>query len=256
MQSRNNPVAWAALAVALTTAAAGAGVAVGLHRQVAALGLEPDYVSAPAVRHALLEDPAMLIEAGRKLRANALADRTKADASLVDASRDELAKPTEGFLGNPAGKHLVVEFFDYQCGHCRDSERLLADAVGADPEMRIVLREIPILGPGSDVAARAALASARQGVYRRMHDALMVLPVPITQDAVEAAARAIGADAGKLRVDMASDGIRDALAANVSLSRRVGVTGTPAFAVPGRGLLQGLSAGSDLVAFVDGHGHS
>lgn len=255
---RNNLVGYASrigMALSVTAICVSVASAVIQNRRLSAFEQQQSYVDPLAVRAALLQDPTMLVDAGKELRARAMADRAAADRSLVDAARDDLSKPTRGVLGNPMGKHLVVEFFDYQCSHCRDAEVQLAAAVRLDPEMRIVLREIPVLGPGSDIAARAALAAARQGLYTKMRTALMTAPVPMIQQTVDAAATGIGADLDRLHKDMASNDVTQEMDANISLSRRVGVTGTPAFAVPGRGLLEGFGGVKDFVAFVNGTSH-
>src|SRR3546814_18088032 len=75
--------------------------------------------------------------------------------------------------GNPDGDVSLVEFFDYNCPYCRRVAPVVADAEAADPQLRIVYKEFPILGPGSAFAAKAALAAHRQGLYFTFHNALM-----------------------------------------------------------------------------------
>jgi len=74
-------------------------------------------------------------------------------------------------LGNPRGSKVLVEFSDYNCTYCRASLKDIDKLVAEDPELRIVIREFPILG-GSEVSARMALAAAMQGKYAAFHDAM------------------------------------------------------------------------------------
>ena len=172
-------------------------------RQVAStLATAPSYVDPAAVKAALLSDPRMLVEAGQRLQALNETSQREASRALVEAAAKELAEPTRGFLGNPDGKRVVVEFFDYQCEHCRNAMPFLARAIAEDPELKIVLRDIPLLGPGSEIAARVALAAARQDRYMPVHEALMQLPLPIVPETALLAAVNAGADRARLEADI------------------------------------------------------
>ena len=220
----------------------------------------PGYVSPEAVRAALMADPSMLVDAARKLQEDAVHQRLVASNVLIDKSRDELNKPTAGFLGNPDGHDVVVEFFDYQCIHCRDAAPELIKAVKANPELKIILRDMAVLGQGSVIAARAALAAGQQGFYMPMHDELLKADVPITQQTVDASAKSIGLDISRFHADMAPDDLADkkgpvsrVLMDTESLSRRIGVTGTPAFASVGHGMQEGFTNLSAFESFVSTH---
>jgi protein-disulfide isomerase len=187
-----------------------------------------------------------LLDTAKLLNQQAIVEKQEASVSLVNAVQEELLKPTPGIIGNPDGKQVVAEFFDYQCIHCRDAAPELLALAAKDHDLKIVLREVPVLGQGSEIAAFAALAAAKQGLYMKMHDALMVAPVPISLEVVDAAAKGIGADVAKLHADMASKDVAAQIEENLSLARRVGMTGTPAFAAPGAGEMDGWS---DIHAF-------
>jgi protein-disulfide isomerase len=84
-----------------------------------------------------------------------------------------VADARDPVLGNPDGDVTLVEFFDYRCGYCRIMAEPMQALIARDPELRIVMKEFPILGPDSLLASRAALAAHRQGGYEAMHWALL-----------------------------------------------------------------------------------
>ena len=154
-------------------------------------------------------------------RRDTVADR------LVDDRLDPI-------LGNPDGNVTVVEFFDYQCPYCRKvAERLLA-MVKRDGNIRLVFKELPILGARSEYAARAALAAKNQGRYLAFHKALMRNTGRLTRKRILSIANSVGVDTNRLRADMQSPEIDDAIAANRDMARKLGIRGTPTFVVADR----------------------
>src|SRR3546814_2397253 len=94
-------------------------------------------------------------------------------AGLAARAEEVCRDPASPVTGNPNGDVTLVEFFDYNCPYCRRVAPVVAEAEAADPQLRIVYKEFPILGPGSVFAAKAALAAHRQGLYFAFHEALM-----------------------------------------------------------------------------------
>jgi len=160
------------------------------------------------------------------------AQRRQASASVAQ-HRAALERPyRSAWAGAADGDVVLVEFFDYACPYCRvtngDVDRLLAE----DPRLKVVWRELPVLGPNSEAAARVSLAAARQGRFRQFHQRMFALGRPT--DAVVAQAVA---DVGIAREEESADG-RAELARNLELARAVGATGTPTFVIGGQ-VLQG-----------------
>ncbi len=179
-----------------------------------------------AVRDYLLANPQVLREA---------LDPARQLASRVADHRDELtAAAGVPALGDPAGAVTVVEFFDYRCGYCKRSLDAVRGAL-ARAGVRVEMREYPILGPQSVLAAKAALAAARQGAYEGAHLALMEHEGEFDQAAIETIMGELGLDLERLTADMASDEVEALIEANRDLAGRLGVTGTPAFLVLGPG---------------------
>jgi protein-disulfide isomerase len=114
----------------------------------------------------VLAHPEILPEAMEKLR-----DRES--GKTVTANRDAIVTPFgSAWAGNPKGDVTLVEYFDYNCGYCRASLPMIAKLIAADPKIRVVFRELPILSAESRVAARASLAAAQQGKFATFHDVL------------------------------------------------------------------------------------
>lgn len=201
-------------ALALAAAAFVAGFAVEHWR-----GPDPARMN-EAVRQALLEHPEILPEAMDRLR-------QKETARALESAGSGLSQPYPGaVLGNPNGSRVLVEFTDYACTYCRRSLPDVQALIAADPQLKVVTRELPILGPGSVAAARVALLAARQGKYAAFHDAMFALGPP-TEASITAAARKVGIDTGPLAKP--DPQIEAELARNIDFARQLGISGTPAW---------------------------
>src|SRR6187455_1644443 len=140
-----------------------------------------------ATRAYLLANPEVLPEAMDVLQ-------QREQTARIEPLRGELETPFPGaVLGNPAGSVTLVEFTDYACTYCRRSLADVDSLIAANPDLRVVMREFPILSPESVDAARMALAAAQQGRYAKFHAAMFRLGPP-TEQAIEAAAKEAGVD--------------------------------------------------------------
>lgn len=184
-----------------------------------------------ATRDYLMANPEVLPEAIDVLQ------QRQAQAR-IEPMRRELEAPFPGaVLGNPNGKVTLVEFTDYACTYCRQSVADVAALIAANPDLRVVVREYPILIPESADAARMALAAAQQGRYLAFHDAMFRLGPPTAQS-IAAAAKAAGVDLAKAQAAIAT-GIFDVqLRGNAQLASGLGISGTPGWVV-GNQLLNG-----------------
>ncbi|WP_254368135.1 DsbA family protein [Paracoccus sp. Z118] len=153
--------------------------------------------------------------------------------------------PLAPVLGNPDGDVTLTEFFDYNCPHCRPMAARVETLIGADPNLRVVFRELPVFGEGSVFAARASLASREQRLYWPFHRHLMNMRGRAEEASVLAAARRVGLDEGKLRADMEADWISDHLSTSLDLADHMGLLGTPTF-IAGDEALFGRQEVSDL----------
>ncbi len=133
--------------------------------------------------------------------------------------------------GNLQGSVTLVEFFDYQCPHCREVAPTVMALRAANPNLRIVYKDWPIFGGSSTYAAKVGMAIAKQGKYEAFHDAVMEANLPLTNDAVLSIARSLGADMTRLQQDMANPAIDSELKATVQLAKQLQLIGTPAFII-------------------------
>lgn len=151
---------------------------------------------------------------------------------MPEALRKALERdPNAPVLGNPKGDITLTEFFDYNCPHCRKMVPTIQKAIAADPQLRVVFREWPVFGEGSDFAARASLAALRQGKYWPLHTALMAMRERATEASVMRAVRKLGLDEARLRRDMDSAAVLDHIATSAELGDHMGLIGTPTLIV-------------------------
>jgi len=148
--------------------------------------------------------------------------------------RAQLEVPFPGaVLGNPQGKVTLVEFSDYACTYCRQSVADVKRLIAANPDLRVVVREYPILRPESADAARMALAAAQQGKYSAFHDAMYGLGPP-TKQTIEQAAMQAGVDLAAANKAIASGIFDGFLRSNIGLGERIGISGTPGWVIGDR----------------------
>jgi len=176
------------------------------------------------VRDYLLENPEILPEAMQRLQ------QREAQKQLASAG-DDLEKAFPGaVLGNPAGSVTLIEFTDYACGYCRASVPEVEALIAANPDLKVVIRELPILSPASADAARWALAAAEQGRFEAFHKAMFAAGRPDGQS-IEQAARAAGLDLDRARRTAAEPRIEAELKQNLTFAQQLRIDGTPAFVV-------------------------
>jgi len=196
-----------------------------------------------STRAYLLANPEVLPEAMEVLQ-------QREQAARIEPLRGELETPFPGaVLGNPAGSVTLVEFSDYACTYCRQSVADVTALIAANPDLRVVVHEYPILAPESVEAARMALAAAQQGRYARFHDAMFRLGPP-SAASIEAAAREAGVDLAKARGAIDSGMFDAQLRQNATLAGSLGISGTPGWIVGDRALngAVGEAAMSEAIA--------
>ena len=197
------------------------GVAIGAAAVGAYYALRaPDKAATEAVvRDYILDHGEVLMQSADRLQ-------QRESASAVARHRAQLETPYHGaWAGAEHGDVVLVEFFDYACPYCRatnaDVDRLLRE----DPRLKLVWRELPILGPNSQAAAYVSLGAARQGRFRQFHDRMFALGRPT--DTILAQAMA---DTGVTREGETEEG-HEELARNFELARALATNGTPTFVV-------------------------
>ena len=199
----------------------------GLSQMAMAQEISDDRIKKLAIE-AILENPQVIMEAVailKKRESDQAASGTKSIRLQLESD------PGSPNLGNINGDVTVIEFFDYNCGYCRQAGKTIQALIASDPNIRVIFREWPVLGEGSTFAARAVLASAEQGKYEEFHWALMNGKVRATKAVVMKVARDLGLDITKLEADMVSQTVNLHLEQSNMLAQNLGFTGTPAFIV-------------------------
>ncbi len=180
----------------------------------------------------LLAHPEILRDMANALDAQ---DKKAADdgrgKALMSQSKEIFHDGMDGIVGNPKGDVTVVEFMDYNCGWCRKGIKEIQSLVKSDPNVRVIMKEFPIFGEGSEYAAKAALASARQGKYWEFHQALFASEGKVTAEVTDQIAQDVGLDVLKMKADMADPVIEAQIQKNTQLAQTLQLTGTPAFIV-------------------------
>lgn len=199
------------------------------------------------LRQALKSDPTILMDAIGAMQEQE--SRSK-NAGVQALSGRLNHTPGDPVSGNPNGDVTLVEFSDLRCPYCRRMVPVLAELLKQDPNIRIVHKDLPVLGPGSVLGARAVLAAQKQGGYQKLHAALMTGSPNIDIEVIMAAARRSGLDADRLKRDMEAPDVKARIDDNLDLARRLDVRGTPAYVIGGQmapGALE-LAELQDMVA--------
>lgn len=152
---------------------------------------------------------------------------------VTSAAHADVPLSAAPVIGNPLGRVTIVEFFDYRCPYCRIMQPRLQALLADRHDVRLVLKEWPVFGGVSVYAAKVALASAWQGKFEPVHDALFALPLPFDEAAVRAAAQKAGVDMTRLDHDLSTRGseIDTELTANAVEAQKLGFPGTPGFVI-------------------------
>ena len=190
----------------------------------------------------VLAHPEILPEAMANLR-------KREDAKQLAGIAADLKRPFPGaVLGNPQGKVTLVEFSDFACSYCRQSEAEVAALIAANPDLKVVIRQLPILSPASAEAARMGLAAARQGRYAAFHHAMYAAGRPDAAS-IAGAARAAGLDMARAQQDIADPALAAEIDQNVDFARKLGFQGTPSWVI-GEEIHAGAVGGAVLAAAI------
>lgn len=199
------------------------------------------------MRDALKKDPSILRDAVTAMQDEDSQQQRAKIASLGS----KLAAPDDPVGGNPNGDVTIVEFFDTRCPYCRKMEPTMAQLLARDHGVRLVYKDLPILGPASVLGSKALLAAQKQGAYEKLRAAIMSAPPQTTKAMIKDAAVKLGLDWPRLEHDMDDPAIASRLDGNVKLARSIGVDGTPALVIGGD-LLPGAMELGDLQDAVAG----
>ncbi|QDZ08202.1 DsbA family protein [Sphingomonas panacisoli] len=179
------------------------------------------------VREYLLAHPEVIPEAMQKLQ-------ERSNAKVIAANRADILTPVgSAWAGNPNGDVTVVEYLDYNCTYCRASLPIVDKLIAAEPNVKVIYRELPVLSLESETAARYAIVAGRQGKYRALHAALYA-GGPLTEASMDKALVTAGLDPAKVKEEAKSASVEAMIKTNLSLMRPLGMTGTPTWVIGDR----------------------
>ncbi|PYE88231.1 DsbA family protein [Phyllobacterium leguminum] len=210
----------------------------------------PDRAAIEAiVRDYLIKNPEVMLEVQSALEAKQTAAARDGQREIIAANADKLFKsPGDAVFGNPDGNVTVVEFFDYNCGYCKQALPDMDALLKSDPNIRFVMKEFPILGPDSVKAHIVAQAfkALMPEKYLEFHRALMSLQGRATEQTAIDTAVKLGANEAQLREKMKAPDLAEAFQVNYQLANALNITGTPSYiigdqVVPGAIGIDGLA---------------
>ncbi|HVZ53953.1 MAG TPA: DsbA family protein [Pseudolabrys sp.] len=188
------------------------------------------------VREYLIKNPEVLQEAMTELeRRQTAAEAEKHKTAVKDNAKALFSSPNQVVLGNPKGNVTFVEFFDYNCGYCKRAMSDMLTLLKDDPKLKVVLKEFPVLGPGSVEAAQVAVAVRMQDKsgqkYLEFHQKLLGGRAHADKATALAVAKDIGMDMAKLEKDMTGPEVKATLQEDFKLAEALGLNGTPSYVI-------------------------
>ena len=141
--------------------------------------------------------------------------------------------PADGVMGNPNGKVVLVEFFDFSCGYCHRIYPAIKAVMAKNPDLKVVTKIMTFVSPASQYAAKAALAAKEQGKFAEAYTALFEVEGGLDEAKIDAAMASVGLDMDKLKADMESAKISQALASMSELAGKLQINGVPTLVLNG-----------------------
>jgi protein-disulfide isomerase len=223
-----SPLAAAALAITVLAAAEPARAQKFTDEQRREIGT--------IVRDYLMKNPEVLQEViGELEKRQAVAEADKHKAAISTHREALFNSKRQVNLGNPQGDVTLVEFFDYNCGYCKRALADMLELLKSDQKLRFVLKEFPVLGPGSVEAAQVAVAVNMQDrtgkKYLDFHQKLLSGRGQIDKAKALAAAKDVGLDMARIEKDLQSGEVKATLEESVKLAEALGISGTPSYVV-------------------------
>ncbi|GAB4263450.1 MAG: DsbA family protein [Pararhodobacter sp.] len=185
------------------------------------------------IRSYLLENPDVIFEAVAEFERRNAAAQADMDITLVEINADEIFHDGHSWVGgNPDGDLTLVEFMDYRCSFCARAYPHVMDFVQNDGNVRLVIKEFPILGPQSEVMSRFAIAVQHLGEpaqYEEIHGRLIGWEGDFTETSARLLADELGLDPEAVLAEMRADSVTQVLVTNRELAQRLQISGTPTF---------------------------
>lgn len=191
------------------------------------------------VRNFILDNPDVLMESVNRFRAE---EEKKKEEDSVAVLKENMGFVTNGKhpeIGNPKGDVTVIEFFDYNCGYCKQAMKTVRELSEKDKNVKIIFMEYPILSPQSVMASKWALAANMQGKYWAFHQELLESNAPKDEANLKKIAEKMGLDTAKLKKDAESKEVESYMTSVKEFGQKLNISGTPAFII-GERIMRGF----------------
>ena len=199
------------------------------------------------IKDYLINNPDVLRDAQAEMERRQKLDEVAArEQSIRDQTAQIFDSKFQAVFGNPKGKVTLVEFFDYNCGYCKRAMDDMNKLIKADPDLRVVLKDFPVLGPGSVEAAQVAGAARNQlpgEKFFEFHSKLLGTKGPVGKAQALAVARDLGLDMTQLEKDIASPDVKAGIEEVMRVADSLNLTGTPSYVL-----------GTDVIVGAVGYG--
>ena len=187
------------------------------------------------IKDFLLSNPEVMMEVQSALESKMEKIQTERTALAIQQNAAEIFKPAASpVVGNAKGDVTVIQFFDYNCPYCKKAFHEVAQLVEKDKQVKVIMKEFPILSKGSEEAAKVALAAKLQGKYWEFHRAIQEAQGQTNEASALRLAEKVGVDMARLRKDMASPEVKKEIDDTRALAAKLGIQGTPHFLVGDR----------------------
>ena len=206
------------------------------------------------VRAYLMENPEVILQAVEQMQNRQAQAQMQADFDLVSANADEIFDDGYSWVGgNPEGDITLVEFLDYRCGYCKRAHGEVAKLLETDGNIKLIVKEFPILGEQSLLASRFAVATkqvAGDDAYKQLNDALMAFNGAVTLPALRRLGESFDLDVAAIEAEMDSDAVTQEIAQTRALAQKLQITGTPTFVMQDE-MLRGYLPYDQMMALVE-----
>jgi protein-disulfide isomerase len=187
------------------------------------------------IKDYLINNPEIMIEVQNALEAKMDKIQSERVAAAIKSNAAEIFRPAASpIVGNTKGDVTVIEFFDYNCGYCKRAFEPMAKLVEGDKQIKLIMKELPILSKGSEEAAKVALAAKLQGKYWEFHRAMIEASGQASEASALRIAEKLNLDMARLKKDMASPAVKKEIDDTRNLAQKLGIQGTPHFFVGDR----------------------
>ncbi|OAM76192.1 DsbA family protein [Devosia elaeis] len=212
--------------------------------QVAAL--DPTVLN-PMIEDYLMSDPKLLQRLSVALEDTLRVEEQERTQVAMAEFRDAIFNaPDQIVIGNPDGDVTLVEFFDYNCGYCRAAVPDLAALIAEDPNLKVILKEFPILSNESIDAARVGvLVSRTDADYWAFHQALFSSRGKVDKAIALQAAAEQGLSQVDLELRMGEENVARTIQGSYEIAQALGITGTPTYII-GNEVIPGAIGADEL----------